>query len=45
MSRFIIKNRIIEPEALKKFDLEGYRFNKSLSEKNNWVFTRDEIPA
>lgn len=40
MSRFIIKERINEPEALKDFNLEGYAFNKKLTEGNNWIFTR-----
>ncbi len=40
MSRYIIKNRIDTPEALKDFDLEDYGYNESLSTENNWVFTR-----
>lgn len=40
MSRFIIKNRIDNPDDLKQFDLEGYRFNESLSTDSNWAFTR-----
>ncbi|MDY6802094.1 MAG: peroxide stress protein YaaA [Bacteroidota bacterium] len=40
MSRFIIKNRIEEPEQLKAFDSEGYLFNHELSTKKEWVFTR-----
>ena len=41
MTRYAIKNRIENPEELKQFDLEGYRFNASMSEGDKWVFTRD----
>jgi hypothetical protein len=41
MSRYIIKNKLTQPEALKNFDYEGYCFNKQLTTKKNiWVFTR-----
>jgi len=40
MSRYIIKNKIINPQKLKKFSLEGYKYNKTLSSNNDWVFTR-----
>jgi len=40
MSRFIIQNRITDPEEMKAFDLEGYYFNNQLSKNDNWVFTR-----
>lgn len=40
MSRFAIQNRIEDPEALKTFDLEGYRYNPGLSKGADWVFTR-----
>ncbi len=40
MSRFIIENRIDNPEQLKAFDSEGYLFNEELSTTNDWVFTR-----
>lgn len=40
MARFVIQNKIHNPELLKAFDWEGYHFNSSLSIKNNWVFTR-----
>ncbi len=41
MSRYIIENRIDQPEEIKKFDLEGYRFNQAMSSGRDWVFTRD----
>ena len=40
MSRYIIKNKIIDPKSLKKFNLEDYRFNKTLSSDSDLVFTR-----
>jgi len=40
MSRYIIQNQLSDVEDLKSFDVEGYRYNKSLSKGNNWVFTR-----
>lgn len=38
MSRYILKNRINEPEALKDFSWEGFRYDESMSEADNWVF-------
>lgn len=43
MSHFIIRNKITDPEQIKSFDLEGYRFNDTLTNNNEWVFTRDEV--
>jgi len=40
MARFMVLNRIEDPEGLKDFDLEGYRFQPKLSVENDWVFTR-----
>lgn len=40
MLRFIIQNRINNPEYLKAFDQEGYFLNNDLSTKNEWVFSR-----
>ena len=42
LSRYIIKNKLSDPEDLKLFNEEGYRFNKTLSKGNNWVFTRKQ---
>ncbi len=41
MTRYIIQNRIENPEQLKDFDLEGYRFAESMSEGDSWTFIRD----
>ena len=40
MVRYIIKNKIIDPEDLKLFDIEGYSYNDQLSNTNQWTFTR-----
>jgi cytoplasmic iron level regulating protein YaaA (DUF328/UPF0246 family) len=41
MTRYIIDHQIDEPDALKQFDYEGYRFSESMSEEDSWVFIRD----
>lgn len=38
MSRFIIKNRISDPEELKSFSWEGFCYNEKMSEGDKWVF-------
>lgn len=40
IARFIIKNRLTDPEELKAFDSEGYFFHPTLSTDDEWVFTR-----
>jgi cytoplasmic iron level regulating protein YaaA (DUF328/UPF0246 family) len=40
MARYLIDNRIDEPQARKDFDSEGYGFDASLSSHDEWVFTR-----
>ena len=40
MLRFIIRNKINDPEYLRAFDEEGYYFNNDLSKQNEWVFCR-----
>jgi uncharacterized protein len=40
MSRFIIQNRIENPEDIKAFDTDRYLFNRDLSTEKEWVFTR-----
>ncbi len=42
MVRYIIDNRLNNPELLKSFDVEGYRFNQPISNKLTWVFTRKQ---
>ena len=40
MARYLIDQRIDQPEGLKDFDVEGYRYDAGLSSDNDWVFTR-----
>ena len=40
MARYIIDNRLLNPESIKSFCQDGYRFNAELSDDTNWVFTR-----
>jgi hypothetical protein len=40
MVNYIIRNRLENPEALKNFSDEGYRFDKDLSSDSSWVYLR-----
>lgn len=40
MARYLIENRIKNPDDLKSFDTDGYGFQENLSTENDWVFTR-----
>lgn len=40
MSRYIIQNKIEDPEELKHFDLDGYYYNDDLSTETELTFTR-----
>jgi len=40
MARYAVQNRIDEPEALKGFDSEGYRFDAEASNDTTYVFRR-----
>ena len=44
MARYIIQNRLTEPEELKSFNSGGYEFRADLTEGDTWVFTRDQPP-
>ena len=39
MTRFALKNRIEDPELLKSFEWEGFRFDPAESRGDNWFFT------
>ncbi len=41
MSRYIIDHKINQPENIKKFDSQGYRYSPEISEADQWVFLRD----
>ena len=42
MTRYVVKNRLTEPEALKGFDDDGYAFAPDVSDEKHWVFRRRE---
>ena len=42
MAAYIIKNRIESPDAIKKFKLAGYKFDKASSTDSSFVFLRKE---
>ena len=45
MARYIIDNELNEPDGLKKFRVDGYRYNKGESTARELVFTRDQPPS
>ncbi|QIB50997.1 peroxide stress protein YaaA [Pseudomonas sp. OIL-1] len=42
MARYVIKERVTDPEGLKDFDLDGYRFDPASSSAYKLVFLREE---
>lgn len=40
MSRYIIKNEIVDVQEIKGFDYDNYSFNEPLSTEQEWIFTR-----
>jgi len=43
MSRYIIDNKITEPEDIKDFDTDGYHFSAAESSGDDWVFLRESV--
>lgn len=41
MARYVIKERLTDPQGLKDFDYQGYRFAAEASSENKLVFLRD----
>ena len=41
MARYIVENRLTDPEAIKGFATGGYAFDPDLSDGDKWVFLRD----
>lgn len=39
MTRFVLKNRLEDEEAIKSFSWEGFRFDGEKSDDRNWMFT------
>lgn len=44
MARFIIENELNDPDGMKKFRVDGYRYNRAESTAREMVFTRDVPP-
>jgi cytoplasmic iron level regulating protein YaaA (DUF328/UPF0246 family) len=42
MARYAIDRRLDDVDGLKKFRVDGYRYNRSESSAREWVFTRDK---
>ena len=45
MARYIIDQGLNQPDGLKKFRRDGYRYNKAESTARELVFTRDKSPS
>ncbi|WP_411816252.1 peroxide stress protein YaaA [Hyphococcus sp. DH-69] len=45
MARWAVENQIDDANDLKKFNVEGYRFQKDQSSDDTWLFTRPQPPA
>ncbi|MDG6896969.1 hypothetical protein A6A19_02880 [Actinobacillus delphinicola] len=43
MCRYILENKLQDPEALKSFSTAGYYFEENESTEDTWVFKRDGI--
>lgn len=41
MARYVVVNRLQDPDDIKAFDTGGYAFDPDLSEGDKWVFLRD----
>ena len=41
MARFIIQNRLVDYQEIKKFNLDGYSFDSKKSDENKFTFIRD----
>jgi len=42
MARWIVENRVTEPEQLKTFNVDGYAFQPGASVADNWTFARPQ---
>jgi len=45
MARYIIENELNEPDGMKKFKVDGYKYNRAESTAREMVFTRDVPPS
>ena len=44
LARYIVQQRLLEPERIKAYDGDGYRFSSEESTAENYVFLRDKRP-
>ena len=44
LARFIVQHRLLDPEKIKAYDGDGYRFAPDESTADKWVFLRDKRP-
>lgn len=42
MARYVVDNRITDPEGLKAFNVGGYAYQSDLSTEDKWVFRRQQ---
>jgi cytoplasmic iron level regulating protein YaaA (DUF328/UPF0246 family) len=45
MADYILRNRIEQPDEIKKFRKGGYRFSTELSDDKQWTFVRPQPPS
>ena len=45
MARYLVVNRLSDPEKLKEFREGGYIFRPDLSEGDRWEFVKDDVPS
>lgn len=43
MSAYVIKNQLTDVNDLKRFNVDSYNYNESMSSPCDWVFTREEL--
>lgn len=44
LARYIIQHRLLDPERIKAYDGEGYRFSEDMSTSERYAFLRDKRP-
>ena len=44
LARYIVQHRSLDPEMIKAYDGDGYRFSVEESTEEKWVFLRDKRP-
>lgn len=42
MARYLVERRLTEPDGLKKFRVDGYRYTKTGSTQDQWLFLRPQ---